>query len=215
MGELITALNAFAAAKINHRGRTARAGAILRIVFLTASGSTDANHSRRPTNRRLLADHRPFDRDRRLIDHRRLINDGRLIDYRCRGGIRATAEHDHALSLRRSQAQAGHGQQSEGEFGFHNVLSLLWTNGFIEPFKVYAGPQTRGSIFPSSDGMINIVRWRFRLASLIGVLALLGGNSTPAQVNEPVYAVDDIQLTPQAPPAIVHVSLNTIQTVRT
>src|SRR3989442_13917585 len=80
--------------------------------------------------------------------------------------------------------------------------------------------------------MINTVRWLFRFASLIGVLALLGGNAAPAQVNEPVYAdsllngwqnygwadliyVDDIQLTPQAPPAIVHVSLNATQAVPT
>src|SRR5260370_36196386 len=39
MGELITALNAFASAKINHRGRTAGAGAILEIVVRAASGS--------------------------------------------------------------------------------------------------------------------------------------------------------------------------------
>src|SRR6266567_2176999 len=122
MGELITALNAFASAKINHRGRTACAGAILEIVVRTASGPTDQDHSRRRTNRRLLAEHRPFERDRRLIDywrlindgglinHRHLINDWRLIDYRCRGGIRATAEHDHALSLRRGQAEASHSQ---------------------------------------------------------------------------------------------------------
>src|SRR5713226_3726154 len=63
MRELITALNAFASAKINHRGRTAWAGAILEIVVRTASGSTDANHCRRRANRRLLADHRPFERD--------------------------------------------------------------------------------------------------------------------------------------------------------
>ncbi len=63
------------------------------------------------------------------------------------------------------------------------------------------------------------------------MLALLGGYSAPAQVNEPVYAdsllngwqnygwasliyVDDSQLTPQAPPPIVHVSLNATQMVR-
>src|SRR6266436_1898465 len=47
--------------------------------------------------------------------------------------------------------------------------------------------------------MINTVRWRFRFASFIGVLVLLGGNSAPAQ----------------APPAIMHVTLNATQTVRT
>ncbi len=47
--------------------------------------------------------------------------------------------------------------------------------------------------------MINTVRWRFRFASFIGVLVLLGGSTAPAQ----------------APPAIMHVTLYATQTVRT